>query len=231
MKGLKAAVENSGGNLYAVLSPMMACEEAWLLGQAIRAIDPQATLVLGPVPTANDEVFKHSITGQQTFVIKGEKVPNAAGIRRVMGMLGGPTATWEEFSQSDPSSIKAGWIVGGYLSKWVTGLPPVLSGGFKVVQDLLPTAISESADVILPAAAWAEKDGCWENYAGRIQPFTSAVAPPEGVMREGDVYLSMLGRPGLYRAPAIRAEMGEPFAAIAVPEEHKTAPAMEFVEL
>ena len=29
---------------------MMACEEAWLLGNAIRSIDPQAMLVLGPVP-------------------------------------------------------------------------------------------------------------------------------------------------------------------------------------
>jgi hypothetical protein len=228
MKGLKAA----GGNLYAVLSPMMACEEAWLLGQAIRAIDPQATLVLGPVPTMEDEVFHHYMTGQQTFVIKGEKVPNAAGIRRVLGMLGGTTMTWDEFSRADAGAFKGGWIVGGYLSNWVKGdLPAVLSGGFKVVQDLLPTAISESAAVVMPAAAWAEKDGCWENYAGRIQPFVSAVAPPEGVMREGDVCLSMLGRPGLYKASAIRAEMGEPFASVAIPEDLKTAPAMEFVEL
>jgi NADH-quinone oxidoreductase subunit G len=228
IKGLQSA----GGNLYAVVSPMMACEEAWLLGQAIRALDPQALLVIGPVPTTNDEVFKHSITGQQTFVIKGEKVPNAAGIRRVLGMLGGATATWAEFSKMDAGRFKGGWIVGGYLSNWAGAeLPVVLSGGFKVVQDLLPSVISESADVVLPAAAWAEKDGCWENYAGKIQPFVSAVAPPEGVTREGDVYQSMLGRPGLYKASAIRAEMGEAFASITIPEDHKAAPAMEFVEL
>src|SRR5580658_3730262 len=70
-----------GGGLYAVFSPMMACEEAHLLGTAVRTIDPQALLVIGPVPTGPDEIFKHSQTGKQTFVIKGEKVPNAAGIR------------------------------------------------------------------------------------------------------------------------------------------------------
>ena len=29
--------------------------------------------------------------------------------------------------------------------------------------------------VPLPAAAWAEKDGCWENHAGRIQAFSAAI--------------------------------------------------------
>ena len=165
VKGLKEA-----GKLYAVLSPMMACEEAWLLGKAIRAIDPEAMLVMGPVPTTQDDVFKHSITGQQTYVIKGEKVPNAAGIRRVLSMLGGATGTWEDLARAQAGSFGGGWIVGGYLSNWVSGeLPEALKSGFRVVQDLLPTSLSEGADVVLPAAAWAEKDGCWENFRGRCR--------------------------------------------------------------
>ncbi|MGD0540902.1 MAG: molybdopterin-dependent oxidoreductase, partial [Tepidisphaeraceae bacterium] len=124
------------------------------------------------------------------------------------------------------------WIVGGYLSNWIKGdLPAPLSSGFRVVQDLLPTSLSESADVVLPSAAWAEKDGCWENFAGKIQPFVAAVAPPEGVTRDGDIYLSLLGRAGLYNAQAIGREMGEPFASVSVATEHAQAPAMEFMEL
>ena len=78
------------GSLYAMLSPMMACEEACLLGTA----DPRDGSAGGAGAGAGadrgeDEVFKNSITGKQTFVIKAEKVPNAAGIRRVMAMLGG----------------------------------------------------------------------------------------------------------------------------------------------
>ncbi|MGD0766795.1 MAG: 2Fe-2S iron-sulfur cluster-binding protein [Tepidisphaeraceae bacterium] len=233
VKQLKSLAAQGPGALYAVLSPMMACEEAYLLGSAIRSLDPQALLVLGPVPTSGqDEVFRHSQTGQQTFVIKAEKVPNAAGVRRVMSMLGGPTATIDEFVFSQPPNLKGGWIVGGYLSNWITGeLPEALKTGFRVVQDLLPTLLSDSADVVLPAAAWAEKDGCWENYAGKIQPFLAAVPPPEGVTRDGEFYLSLLNRTGLYNAAAIRNEMGEPFASVTLPINRVELRAMEFSEL
>jgi NADH-quinone oxidoreductase subunit G len=233
---LKVISAQSSGSLYAMLSPMMACEEAYLLGSAIRAIDPQAVLILGPVPSAeSDDVFHNYLTGKQTFVIKAEKVPNAEGIRRVMTMLGGPSANYNELingNRPELKNLKGGWIVGGFLSNWIKGdLPAALTTGFRVVQDILPTSVSESADIVLPGAAWAEKDGCWENYAGKIQPFTAAVAPPEGVLRDGDHYLALLGRAGLYNAHAIRQLMGEPFASIAVVSDDVKAPAMEFAEL
>ena len=90
--GLIDLVKTNGqGSTYAVLSPMMASEEAWLLGRVVREIDPEAVLVLGPVPTTGqNEVFKNYMTGKQTFVIQAEKVPNAAGIRRILALLGGP---------------------------------------------------------------------------------------------------------------------------------------------
>ena len=218
--------KNGPGSLYAVLSPMMACEEAFLLGKAIRAADPQALLVLGPVPAAGeDEVFKNPANGKQTFVIKGEKVPNAAGIRRVIEMLGGanaPPGPRPPATEPGVQKLKAGWIVGGYLSNWITGeIPTVLKSGFRVVQDILPNALVDSADIVLPAAAWAEKDGCWENFAGKIQPFTAAVTPPDGARREGDVYYHLLNRTGLYNAEVVRREMGEPFAAIELPSENE----------
>jgi NADH-quinone oxidoreductase subunit G len=236
---------NGPGSLYAMLSPMMACEEAWLLGTAIREIDPSAVLVLGPVPTSGaDEIFKHSITGKETFRIRAEKVPNAAGIRRVMQLLGGPSATFDEFvagAKAQPkgapattlSKLRGGWIVGGYLSNWVPAeVPDVFKGAnLRVVQDILPNALTDAAQVVIPAAAWAEKDGCWENYAGKIQAFSAAVTPPEGTRREGDVYYQLLGRTGLYNAEIVRREMGEPFASVKVPSREANEPAFEFVEL
>jgi NADH-quinone oxidoreductase subunit G len=106
--GLKKAAESGDGSLYAVMSPMMSCEEAWLLGRFIRSLDSRALLVLGPAPTTGqNEVFKNSLTGKQTFVIQGEKVPNAAGIRRVLALLGGPTATFDELF-SRPETAGAG---------------------------------------------------------------------------------------------------------------------------
>ena len=106
-----------------------------------------------------------------------------------------------------------------------------LPKGFKVLQDILPTSLTDRADVLLPAAAWAEKDGCWENFAGKVQPFAAAIAPPEGAMREGDVYCKLLGRLGFYNADDVRTEMGEPFAAAKLPSERAPEPAPEFVEL
>jgi NADH dehydrogenase/NADH:ubiquinone oxidoreductase subunit G len=99
-----------------------------------------------------------------------------------------------------------------------------------VVQDLLPNALTERAAVVLPGAAWTEKEGCWENFAGRIQPFFAAVAPPETVMREGDAYDRLLGRTGLYSAEAVRREMGEPFASVQLPVEGPE-PAVQFEAL
>src|SRR3954464_13545706 len=234
--GLKAACKEGGpGSLYAMLSPMMACEEAWLLGKYIRSIDPQALLILGAGPTTGrNETFKNSMNGKQTCVIQGEKVPNAAGLRRVLGMLGGPQATFDQLATPTPEmkKLKGGWTVGGYLSSWLPAtVPATLKSGFKVVQDILPSSLTDGADALLPAAAWAEKDGTWENYAGRIQAFTAAVAPPEGARRDGDVYYKLLGRPGLYNAEVVRQEMGEPFAAVKLPAHEDHAPAPEFVAL
>jgi len=234
---LREIVAKEGeGALHAVLSPMMACEEAWLLGKAIRSIDSQAVLVLGPVPTSgSDEVFKSAVTGKQTFVIKGEKVPNAAGIRRVIALLGGPTATFEELvagKKPEVARLKGGWIVGLYGSNWVTkDQPPVWKKGYRVVQDCLENSMAGAANVVLPTAAWAETEGCWENYQEKIQAFGAAIAPPSGVRRAGDVYMTMLGRRGVYNAAAIRGEMGEPFVGVKLPEEKGVEPAMEFVEL
>ncbi len=235
--GLKAAVAESGnGSLYAVLSPMLANEEAWLLGKAIRAIDPNALLVSGPAPSAGeDEIFKHYLTHKETFRIKGEKVPNASGIRRVLDLLGGPKATWDEFvsaEREDIKNVKAGWITGGYLSNWLgNNQPAAIKKGFRVIQDILENDLTAKADIVLPAACFAETEGSWENYAGKIQPFAAAVAPPETTRKMGDVYYTMLAKKGLYNAEIVRAEMGEPFAAVHLPKEKVNAPAYEFVEL
>ena len=235
--GLREVVAKNGpGSLYALLSPMMACEEAWLLGKLIRSIDPEAVLISGPAPTTgHDEIFKNPANGKQTFVIKAEKVPNAAGVRRVIEMLGGAHATWEDAIADEPkpelAKLKGGWIVGGYLSEWIPKKNPKLFSGFKVLQDILASSLADSASVLLPAAAWAEKDGCWENHQGKIQVFAAAIPPPEGARREGDVYYRLLGRSGFYHAESVRKEMGEPFAAVKLPDANAVEPAFEFVEL
>ncbi len=219
------------GTIYGVFSPMMACEEAFLLGKYLRELDPKAILVLGPVPTTGEnETFKNSLTGKQTFTIQAEKVPNKNGILRVFKLLGGPSLEFDAFIKGTPDTkaLKAGWIVGGYLSEWVG--KSVFPKGFKVVQDIFASGMADKADIVLPAATWAEKDGCWENVNGKIQAF-AGIAPIEGTRREGDVYMKLLGRTGQYQAGAVRAEMGEPFMSVHLPMAKTAEPAFEFAPL
>jgi formate dehydrogenase alpha subunit len=49
---------------------------------------------------------------------------------------------------------------------------------FLVVQDIFPTETAELADVVLPAACFAEKDGTFTNTARRVQRVRKAVEPP-----------------------------------------------------
>jgi NADH-quinone oxidoreductase subunit G len=236
--GLRQAVIDHGpGSAYAVLSPMMASEEAYLLGQWVRSIDPQALLVLGPVPRAGeDEVFRNYLSGQETYRIQAEKVPNRRGVERVIHKLGGAASDWDSFARG-AGRARAGWVVGGYLSDWIgADLPVGLRSGFRVVQDLLPTEVSRHADVVLPSAGWAEKSGSWENVSGRVQAFESAVPPPEGARREGEVFHRLLGRSGRYDPASVRSDLGEPFTSAQVPVADDAPgqtpePAFAFVEL
>ena len=160
-----------------------------------------------------------------------EQAPEA-GIERIIAMFGGRQTTWADFTGGTvaTSMLKAGWIVGGYLSNWLSQIPAPIARTFTVLQDVLPSALSDRADVVLPSAMWAEKDGTWENAAGKLQTFDRAVEPPGLARREGDVYLRLLGREPNYVASEIREAMGDAFAALTPPvivEE----PAMEFAEL
>ena len=49
---------------------------------------------------------------------------------------------------------------------------------FTVVQDIFLTETAEYADVIFPAASWAEKDGTYTNTERRVQLLRKAVNPP-----------------------------------------------------
>ncbi len=75
--GLRAA-----RRLAVVLSPFLTVEEAYLLCLYLRGINPQATLVLGPVPTAGEE---RSFAGGLT--IRAEKCPNRRGVEEVAASL------------------------------------------------------------------------------------------------------------------------------------------------
>jgi predicted molibdopterin-dependent oxidoreductase YjgC len=58
---------------------------------------------------------------------------------------------------------------------------------FLVVQDIFPTETALMADVILPAALFAEKDGTFTNTERRVQKLNKAIEPPKGVKTDWEI--------------------------------------------
>ena len=90
----------------------------------------------------------------------------------------------EIVSQGEDIPLKALYIVGENV---VSGFPPqsqlaaeaLSSLDFLVVQDLFLTETARFADVVLPAASFAEKEGTFTNLEGRIGWLQEAL-PPKG---------------------------------------------------
>ncbi|MBW1960523.1 MAG: molybdopterin-dependent oxidoreductase [Deltaproteobacteria bacterium] len=72
---------------------------------------------------------------------------------------------------------------------------------FVAVQDILMTETAETADVVLPGAAFSEKGGSFTNIEGRIQTFEPAVSPPGNAKADWEILTqlaSRLGHPDRY---------------------------------
>lgn len=67
---------------------------------------------------------------------------------------------------------------------------------FLVVQNIFLTETAKLADVVLPASAYAEKDGTFTNTERRVQRVRAAVKPPEGVMTDLDILLTFARKMG-----------------------------------
>ena len=210
-------IDASGhGCLAVMVSPMLACEDAYLLGKFVRGLDPQATLAIGPV----------SVDGQnQTFPggyqIYAEKCPNRRGVQRALGSLGGQVQSFEDFLKQllDKQNPIGGVVLtGNYPDAWPSSqFIKALSKKFVVLMDTLPNDLSGKADVVLPGATWVEKAGTFENANGRCQSFEAAIPVIEMAKNEGQIALDLMAacgliEPRIYDAEKVRQEIGQEFA-------------------
>ena len=65
-----------------------------------------------------------------------------------------------------------------------------------VVQELFLSETAMLADVVLPVASFAEKEGTFTNTEGRVQLITAAIPPLNGVAPEGAILLELASRLG-----------------------------------
>jgi len=68
---------------------------------------------------------------------------------------------------------------------------------FLVVQDIFLTETAEYADVVLPAASFAEKDGTFTNTERRVQRVRKALDPPGEARVDWEILCDLAGRMGV----------------------------------
>ena len=95
-----------------------------------------------------------------------------------------------------------------------------------ILQDLLPSPLSDSAKYLLPAGAWAEKDGTFVNHSGLAQAIRWGATPPGECRTYGQVFLDLQERRGLLHADTLRAEQYKRFRGETWLEELISAPAL-----
>jgi len=189
MNTLESAVKN-GGRLGLMVSPMLTCEDAFLLGTTILTIDAQAELAVGPIPVlGEDKTFPGG------FTMYAEKAPNARGVRRVLEALAKgrkvhDAAGFEAAAKS--KAIAAAVVTGNYPSEWVVpSLQSALSNVKLIVIDTLPSTLSDMAEVVLPGATWTEKSGSFENAKNRLQGFERAIFSVDFAKGESQIALDL----------------------------------------
>jgi predicted molibdopterin-dependent oxidoreductase YjgC len=127
----------------------------------------------------------------------GTELPASAGLTAL-----------EMVSQARAGKIKGMYIVGEnpLLSFPNAGLvrEALSSLEFLAVNDLFPTETAKVANVVLPAASFAEKEGTFTNFEGRVQRVRKVIEPLGESLPDWQIILKLanaMGHPMSYLSP------------------------------
>ena len=207
-----------GNGVAAVLSPFLTCEEAFLLAKYIKGLSPQATLALGPVPAiGEDDTYPKDRHGRPVqpvkFTIHAEKCPNRKGVEAILRHFqGGVIAFTDVVQRAAAGHLQALYLAFAYPPRPAELVTQTQADALQrmpllVLQDIFPSAMSAVAKYVVPAASFAEKDGTFVNHKGLAQALHWAIQPPRHLRTDGQVFLDLLERRGLFHAASLRAEM------------------------
>ena len=135
---------------------------------------------------------------------------------------GPPTHAMQIFRYAQEGAIRFLWITGTNPAVSLPELARIRSilsqeRLFVVVSDAFLTETGRLADVVLPAAMWAEKTGTFTNHDRTVHLSERAIDPPGQARSDMDVFLDYARRLGLSNAD------GEPLVPWQSPEECFTA--------
>ncbi len=94
-----------------------------------------------------------------------------------MGMMDAPTSAHGMLNAAG-NSIRALYVAGSFLPEHFKGHEDALSKlDFLAVQELFETETTAAADVVFPAASYAEQDGTFTNNDGLVQRVRQSIPP------------------------------------------------------
>ena len=220
------AARKDASAVAALLSPFLTCEEAYLLAKFFKNLSGQTRLYLGWVPVVGeDDRFPKDRKGKPIepvkFTIRAEKCPNRKGVEEILRHFQGEVVGFADMLRAaGAGQLQALYITAGYsptAGRWINEEQcenlkrmPLL-----VVHDTFGSPASNLARYVLPAASFAEKDGTFVNHAGLAQAIHWAVRPGTEMRTDGQVFLDLLKRKGLFHAATLRQELASevPFFA------------------
>jgi NADH-quinone oxidoreductase subunit G len=193
----RAAEENSS-KVIALGSARLSTEENWLLARLFRD-----SLKVENVEFAVDEGPKRRMKRGKEWVYGTEAAPNsrgaeAAGVRR--SHTGDGSALDLFLSEQDPPPSVL-YISDAAFSERAADpafVAHLRRATFLVVHARVRNLLTDAADVVLPAAGLAEKEGTFINRDGRVQRFDRAFLAPPVVRTDLEILLHLGRRWGAF---------------------------------
>jgi NADH-quinone oxidoreductase subunit G len=157
-----------------------------------------------------------------TFKVPATDAPNVSGAEAV-GLAVGAGLAGEPDLSGLRAAVDAGEVALLYVLdpgpegsmgdvSWIAEARTNGRIGAVIYQGVLSTPLARIADLVLPGAAWVEKDGCFTNDQGMVQAASKAINTPGEAVEDWQILTSMaaaIGLPFTYASAAeVRAELG-----------------------
>lgn len=151
----RQALSSTNGDVIVMFgSELSAAAQAAIAQLPMSLAIENGRVLLHPLPLFNNSFGAH-LTGMMNGAASPETVLDAAG-----------------------STVRAMYLAGNFLPNQLSGREDALSRlDFLVVQELFETEVTKTADVVLPAASFAEVDGTFTNNDGFVQRLRQSIPP------------------------------------------------------
>ncbi len=155
-----------GNEIAFIASAKAACEDNFAFTQLAKSFGVQ-----------NIDFIRHIVPGDQDdILIREDKTPNSLGAKLILGNSSGASIN-EIISGIKSKKIKAVFIIEDDLTEADENLHEAISKlDLLIVSSSNKSKTTESADVLFGASTYAEKNGTFVNFQGRIQRIRPAVS-------------------------------------------------------